>query len=183
MKLFIKNLVTHEDKQWLRNTLNELLIPYDNDFNLGEITLLPMVEPERLLQLKNRLAEKGLSIIYDRKTVLTEQIKLVINEIFRLNQSVKENYSVYISNRLHLNYTYLANIFSELTGTTIEHYIIDRKIEVAKKLLLNGIYNIGQIADTLHYSSIGHFSNQFKKVTGLNPSEFKKKERDASAVG
>jgi YesN/AraC family two-component response regulator len=121
-------------------------------------------------------------IVYDRKTILSEQLKLLVHEMFRLSQPIRENYSVYISNRMQLNYTYLANIFSEMNGITIEHYIINQKIEVAKQLLLSGRYNIGEIADALDYSSIGHFSNQFKKVTGLNPSEFKKKEKATSLV-
>jgi len=177
MKLFIKNLASNEDKQWLRETLAGLDMRYDNDIDLGQLMLAPVIEPGKLLQLKNRLSQKGFIIMYDRKSILTEQVKLLVTELFDADPPVQENYSVYISRRMNLNYTYLANIFSELTGTTIEHYIINQKIEAAKEMLLGSDYNIGQIADSLHYSSIGHFSNQFKKVTGLNPSEFKKKEK------
>ena len=178
MKLFIKNILTEEDKEWLRNTLNELSISYEQDIVLGELVVAPGTEPEKLVQLKTRLLQKNLVILHDRKTILSEQLKLLVFDMFRPNQPIMENYSVYISNRMQLNYTYLANIFSELNGITIEHYIINQKLEVAKQLLLSGDYNIGEIADALNYSSIGHFSNQFKKVTGINPSEFKKKEKE-----
>jgi YesN/AraC family two-component response regulator len=177
MKLFIKNLVSDEDKQWLEHVLTELHIRHDNEINLGELILVPMIEPDKLLQLKSRLTQKGFIIMYDRKSILAEQVKLLIKELFQAGQAITENYSVYISRRMNLNYTYLANIFSELTGNTIEHFIIDQKVEAAKQLLLYSNYNIGEIADSLRYSSIGHFSNQFKKVTGLNPSEFKKREK------
>ena len=85
-----------------------------------------------------------------------------------------ENYSKYISNQLFLNYTYIANVFSETEEITIEHFIIKHKIEKVKTLLQNSDHSVSQIADLLHYSSVGHLSNQFKKVTGQSPSEFKR---------
>lgn len=104
--------------------------------------------------------------------VLAEKVKEVVAEILSLPDRPRENYSVYISNRLNLNYTYVANVFSEMAGITIEHYIIDAKIKKAIGLLESGSYTISQVAQMLGYSSIGHFSNQFKKVTGKRPSEF-----------
>ncbi len=85
----------------------------------------------------------------------------------------KVNFSIFLSEKLHYDYTYLANLFSEVTGITIEHFIISHKIERAKELLLYGELNLTQISYKLNYSSVGHLSNQFKKVTGLTPTYFK----------
>ena len=109
-----------------------------------------------------------------RKEVLSKKVKAVISAMLAVKDRPIQNYSDHISNELNLNYTYLANVFSEHEGRTIEGYIIDKKIEKATDMLLYGNYTISQIADLLHYSSIGHFSNQFKKLKGVSPSEFKK---------
>jgi YesN/AraC family two-component response regulator len=108
----------------------------------------------------------------DHCQVLAAKVKEVVSEILSLAERPRENYSVYISNRLNLNYTYVANVFSETEGITIEHYIIEERIKMAITLLESGFYSISEIAQMLMYSSIGHFSNQFKKVTGKRPSTF-----------
>jgi YesN/AraC family two-component response regulator len=163
-----------ESRNWLAEQLNELGIKYEKDVRLGEIALTSVIPQPQLVQLKSRLEDKGMCIIYDRKQILTEQVKYLVNEMLSGDDKPAENYSHYISSRLFLNYTYLANVFSETEGITIEHYIIDRKIDKVKQLLQYSDHSISQIAEMTHYSSIGHLSNQFKKVTGLNPSDFKK---------
>ena len=174
MKLFIKNINRQEDVRALCSLLDTLQIDCENKIELGEVKLNSIVEQEKLTRLKSELEKLGMTIIYDRKMILAEQVKYVVREMLGLDERPDQNYSHYISNRLFLNYTYLANIFSETQQITIEHFIINLKIEKVKHLLLFSDYNISQIADLMQYSSIGHLSNQFKKVTGMTPSEFKK---------
>lgn len=181
MKLFIKGLDTEELRSWLCCQLADIGIPYQ-EVVLGEISLASVVAPEKLTRLKQRLEAEGLSIIYDRRLILAEKVKYLVYEMLNAPEPPEENYSNYISSRMFLNYTYLANMFSETQEITIEHFIINKKIEKAKELLLYSDHNISQIADALHYSSIGHLSNQFKKVTGYSPSEYKKQVQKDSMV-
>lgn len=174
MKLFIKNISSKQNLNVLKGLLDELGIHYDPEIDLGEVKLNAIVPQEKLTQFKTNLEKEGMTIIYDRKMILAEQVKYVVYEMLGLDERPDQNYSHYISKRLFLNYTYLANIFSETQHITIEHFIINLKIEKVKRLLLYSDYNISQIADLMQYSSIGHLSNQFKKVTGTTPSEFKK---------
>ena len=162
-----------QSRDWLNDQLDEIGIHREREIHLGEIALTSIIPQPQLIQLKSKLEEKGMSIIYDRKQILTEQVKYLVHKLI-VEDKPEENYSHYISKRLFLNYTYLANVFSETEGITIEHYIINQKIEKVKNLLLYSDHSISQIADMTHYSSIGHLSNQFKKVTGMTPSEFKK---------
>ena len=173
MKLFIKNMDGQQSRDWLNDQLDEIGIHREREIYLGEVTLTAIIPQPQLMQLRSRLDSKGMCIIYDRKKILTEQVKYLVHDMITEDKP-EENYSRYISKRLYLNYTYLANVFSETEGITIEHYIINQKIEKVKQLLLYSDHSISQIADITHYSSIGHLSNQFKKVTGVTPSEFKK---------
>jgi AraC-like DNA-binding protein len=179
MKIFIKNITKSDDLLWLIATLNDLCIEHNKEISLGELILSPTVTADKIVELKNKFEEKGFSIIHDRKDILIEQVKLVVMEILSNTQPFTDNYSNYICRRMHLNYTYLANIFSELQGTTIEQYIINKKIEKAKELLSTGDHSVGQVAEMLHYSSIGHFSNQFKKITGFTPSTIKANQNNS----
>ena len=174
MRLFIKNKQSIDCSTWPKSILDELQVGYDRNIRHGALLLTAMIQQDTLSKLQEKLNEKGYAIIYDRKNILAEQIKHLVCEMLENNRPPEENYSQFISSRLHLNYTYLANTFSETQSVTIEQFIIIQKIEKAKKLLRYSDNSIGQIADKLHYSSIGHLSNQFKKITGINPSEFKK---------
>ena len=109
-----------------------------------------------------------------RKEELSQKVKEVVADMLNKEERPDNNYSAFISGQLQLNYTYLANTFSAVEGMTIEQFIIHKKVEKATELLLSGKYSINQIAEKLHYSSIGHFSNQFKKVKGINPTAYKK---------
>ena len=110
----------------------------------------------------------------DKKSILIEKVKTIIIEMIHYSTEFADvNYSDYISKKLGLDYTYLSNIFSETKGTTIQHYIIVHKIEKVKELLLYEEMNLTEISQKLHYSSVGHLSNQFKKITGLSPSFYK----------
>lgn len=144
------------------------------DIELGMVEL-PGITIKQRECLKVNLLKSGLELLDDKKTILIEKIKNVIVEMIHHSDEVpKVNYSDYISEKLNYNYTYLANIFSEVQGITIQQYIIIHKIERVKELLLYDELNLAEISYLLHYSSAAHLSNQFKKITGLTPSFYKK---------
>jgi AraC-like DNA-binding protein len=143
--------------------------------DLGEVDIEEDITPEQHDLLKAALLRSGLDLMDDKKSILIEKIKNVIVEMVHYEDEFpKTKNSDYISKKLNNNYTYLANLFSEATGTTIEHYIIIHKIERAKELIIYDELNFTEIAYKLNYSSVAHLSNQFKKITGLTPSFFKK---------
>lgn len=143
--------------------------------DLGVIEILEDITPLQRETLKQNLLKSGLELLDDKKSILIEKIKNAITEMVHYTDELpKTNYSDYISEKLNYDYTYLSNIFSEVKGITIQQFIIINKIERAKELLLYDELNLTEIAYKLHYSSVAHLSNQFKKVTGLSPSYFKK---------
>ena len=153
--------------------LEKLHLPFSN-IQLGEVTLTTTPTSEQLEALQKRLSLSGLLLMEDKKAILIEKVKLVIIEMIHYADELPNiKNSVYISEKLQHNYTYIANLFAEVTGTTIEHFIISHKIEKVKELLLYNEITLTEIAEQLHYSSVSHLSNQFKKVTGLTPSYFK----------
>jgi AraC-like DNA-binding protein len=142
---------------------------------LGMVELLEDITQEQRIQLKKNLHRSGLELLDDHQAILVEKIKGVITEMIHYSDEIpKVNYSEYISEKLNYDYTYLANTFSEVKGLTIQQFIINNKIERVKELLLYDELNLTEIAYRMHYSSVAHLSNQFKKVTGLTPSFFKK---------
>lgn len=141
---------------------------------LGMVDLLDDLDPSQREKLKAALLKSGLELMDDKKAILIEKIKNVITELIHFTDEVpKVNFSDFLSEKLGYDYTYLANIFSEVKGITIEHYIIAHKIEKVKELLLYDELNLSEISYKLNYSSVAHLSNQFKKVTGLTPTFFK----------
>ena len=154
--------------------LNKVGVQY-TAVDLGMVeTFQDLSEQQRSL-LRENLLKSGLELLDDKKSILIERIKNLIVEMVHYSDQLPDlNYSEYISNKLQYDYTYLSNIFSEVKGTTIQQFIIIHKIERVKELLLYDELNLTEIAYKLHYSSVAHLSNQFKKVTGLSPSFFKK---------
>ncbi len=143
--------------------------------DLGTVEILENITEEQRDKLKVALLKSGLELMDDKKAVLIEKVKSLIIEMVHYTEEMpKVNYSVYISEKLGYDYTYLANIFSEVKGITIEKFIIAHKIERVKELLLYNELSLTEISYLLNYSSVAHLSNQFKKVTGLTPSFFKK---------
>jgi AraC-like DNA-binding protein len=141
--------------------------------DLGEVEIMENISPEILEQLKISLHASGLELMDDKKAMLIEKIKNVITEmIHHSDELLKMNYSDYLSEKLDYDYTYLSNIFSEMKGITIQQFIIVHKIERVKELLLYDELNLTEISYKMHYSSVAHLSNQFKKVTGLSPSHY-----------
>lgn len=142
--------------------------------DLGEVEIMEDITPEQRHQLNTALISSGLELMEDKKAILIEKIKNVITEmIHHTDEAIKINYSDFISEKLDYDYTYLSNLFSEIKGITIQQFIIVNKIERAKELLLYDELNLTEISYKLHYSSVAHLSNQFKKITGLTPSQFK----------
>lgn len=174
MKLYIKYMVSLRCKMVVKAELGNLRLPYMS-VDLGTIELPNEPTTEQREQLRIALLRSGLELLDDPKAILIEKIKSVIVEMIHYDQDLpKVNYSDYISEKLGYDYTYLSNMFSEVKGSTIQQFIIQHKIERVKELLLYDEYNLTQISYMLHYSSVAHLSNQFKKVTGLRPSYFKK---------
>ncbi|WP_298141214.1 AraC family transcriptional regulator [Flavobacterium sp.] len=172
MILYIKYMVSLRCKMMVKEELRKLGLHYVI-VDLGMVEILEDIKPEKFLELKVNLAKSGLELLDDKKAILIERIKNVIVEMVHYTDELpKVNYSDYISEKLHHDYTYLSNIFSEVKGITIQQYIIIHKIERVKELLLYDELNLTEIAYLLNYSSVAHLSNQFKKITGLSPSYF-----------
>jgi AraC-like DNA-binding protein len=152
--------------------------------DLGEVEIMEDLSAEQMERLKAGLLSSGLQLMDDKKAVLIEKINNVITEMIHYSdESPKMNYSDYISEKLKYDYTYLSNLFSEVKGITIQQFIIIHKIERVKELLLYDELNLTEISYKLHYSSVAHLSNQFKKVTGLSPSHFKQlKDKKRSPI-
>lgn len=142
--------------------------------NLGMVDISDGITNEQLEVFRIKLAHLGLELLDDKKSILIEKIKNTITEmVHNADEQPKENYSEYLSEKLGYDYTYLSNVFSEVNGYTIQHFIIINKIEKVKELLLYNELNLTEIAYKLNYSGVAHLSYQFKKITGLTPSFYK----------
>ncbi len=142
---------------------------------LGEVDIMENINNAQRNQISIALQEAGLELMEDKRAILLEKIKLaIIDIVHHREEDMKINFSHYLSEKLNYDYTHLANIFSEASGTTIEQYMIAQKIERIKELITYDELNITEIAWKMNYSSVAHLSNQFKKVTGLSPSHFRK---------
>lgn len=173
MKLFIKYMVSIRCKMIVKAELEKLGLLYKS-VELGEVEMFELPKPEEREMLKASLLQSGLLLMDDKKAILIERIKNVIVEMVHYEEeALLVKNSEYISKKLHHDYTYLSNLFSEATGITIEHYIIMHKIEKVKELIIYNELNLIEIAWKLNYSSVAHLSTQFKKITGLTPSFFK----------
>ncbi len=156
----------------VKEELKKLNLHYIVD--MGSVDIMENITSEQREQIRVALLQSGLELMDDKKAVLIEKIKNVIIEMVHYTDELpKTNFSEFLSEKLNHNYTYLANLFSEVEGTTIEKFIISHKIERVKELIIYDELNLTEIAWIMHYSSVAHLSNQFKKVTGLSPSHFK----------
>lgn len=143
--------------------------------DLGEVEIMENISMVQRQLLKVALLNSGLELMDDKKSMLIEKIKNVIIEmVHHSTEPIKINFSNHLSQKLDHDYTYLSNLFSEVQGTTIEQFIISHKTERIKELIIYGELNITEIAWKMNYSSVAHLSSQFKKMTGLSPSHFKK---------
>lgn len=173
LRLYIKNMVCIRCKMVVKDELVKLGLQYSL-IELGEIEIIEYITNEQREFLRTALLTSGLELMDDKKSVLIQKIKNAIIELVHYTDApMVVNLSDYLSDKLHYNYTYLANLFSEVQGVTIEKFFISHKIEHVKELLVYNELRLTEIAYLMHYSSVAHLSNQFKKVTGLTPSHFK----------
>ena len=166
-------MITQRCKMLVRKELEKLGFLF-TIVELGVIEVMHDLTSTQLNKLKSRLLEYGLELMDDKKTILVEKIKHTIIEMVQSDIVLKYNFSIYLSEKLNHSYVYLSNLFSTHQGYSIEHFIIKNKIERVKELILYDELNITEISIKMHYSSISHLSKQFKQVTGISPSQFKK---------
>jgi AraC-like DNA-binding protein len=173
LKLYIKYMVSTRCKIVVREVFKKLGMHYII-VDMGIVDLMEDITTEQRNQIRIALYESGLELMDDKKAILIEKIKNAIIEMVHYNDELpKTNFSDYLSEKLNYDYTYLANLFSDVQGTTIENFVILHKIERVKELIIYDEINLSEIAWKMHYSSVAHLSNQFKKITGLTPSHFK----------
>lgn len=142
---------------------------------LGEIELKQTPNSSQMLCITENLSSYGIEIISDQQTAIVQQIKDAISQLLSGDEDAqKYNVSTYLSEKLDYSYSYLSNLFSETTHTSIENFVILKKIDIAKNLIINNNLTLTEIAYKLNYSSVAHLSAQFKKTTGLTPSTFQK---------
>lgn len=173
-------MVSLRCKMMVKDELNSLGIHY-TALDLGMVELPEDITEEQRSALKSNLLRSGLELLEDQRSILIERIKNIIIEMVHYSDELPDtNYSSYISAKIGQDYTYISNIFSEVKGITIQQFIIFNKIERVKELLLYDELSLTEISYKLHYSSVAHLSNQFKKVTGLSPSFYKKMKQKRS---
>lgn len=173
MKIYIKYMVSLRCKMLVKEELKKLGLHYVI-VDLGMVEILEDITTAQRRQLKKNLMRSGLELLDDKKSILIEKIKNIIIEMIHYSDELpKVNYSDYLSEKLGYDYTYLSNVFSEVKGITIQQFIIIHKIEKVKELLIYDELNLTEISYKLHYSSVAHLSNQFKKITGLTPTYYK----------
>jgi len=176
MKIFIKNMVSLRCKIIVGEALQRIGIHFVK-VEMGEIEVHQKISEEDYRLIEDTLSGYGLVVIDNNKLKIAEKIKhIIIEQIHHTDEQLHVNFSSYLSQKLQYDYTYLANIFSETEGMTIEKFMICHKIERVKEMLAHGELSLTQIAEKLHYSSVSHVSNQFKKVTGLTPSLYKQRK-------
>jgi AraC-like DNA-binding protein len=157
----------------VKDELTKLGLHY-TEVELGEAEILENMTAAQHDQFRDALLRSGLELMDDKKSVLIQRVKSIIVELVHYSEEpLTIKFSEYLSQKLNHDYTYLANLFSEVQGITIEKFLITHKIERVKELLVYDELNLTEIAYLMHYSSVAHLSTQFKKVTGLTPSHFK----------
>jgi len=173
MKLYVKNMVSNRCKMIVKSELEELGLHFVMG-ELGELDIMESISQEVRIRLNSNLEKSGFGLLDDKKRVLIEKIKdIIVDLVYYTKEQPKLNLSDYLNGKLNYDYTYLANLFSENQGTTIEQFYLNHKIERVKELLVYEELSLTEIADKMHYSSVAHLSNQFKKKTGLTPSQYK----------
>jgi len=173
LKLYIKNMVCTRCKLVVKDELAKLGVDYTT-VELGEADISGEISSGTLQSIRMALLKSGLELMDDKKSVLIQKIKNAITDLVHYREEpLTVRLSDHLGKELQHDYTYLANLFSEVQGTTIEQFYIRHKIERVKELLVYNEINLTEIAYRMHYSSVSHLSAQFKKVTGLTPSHFK----------
>jgi AraC-like DNA-binding protein len=174
MKLYIKFMVSLRCKMVVTDAIKKMGFQ-QTSLDLGMVEIKEEISAQQRETLKTMLGKAGLELLDNKKSILIDKIKSVIIEMIHYSDELpKTNYSDYISEKMNYDYTYLSNVFSEVKGITIQHFIIMHKIEKVKELLLYDELNLSEISYKMHYSSLAHLSKQFKMITGLSPSFYRK---------
>lgn len=183
MDIYIKNMVCNRCVMVVSTIFMEAGIDNVN-VEIGKVTVKNQIDAEIFKQVDIRLKEVGFEIINDSKSQLIEQIKTEsINYVYQNKWDEKLNFSDYLVDKIHLNYSYLSTLFSSVEVTTIEKFLINLKIERVKELLVYDEKTLSEIAWEMGYSSVAHLSGQFKRVTGFSPSYFKQlKEQKRKSI-
>ncbi|RAI93938.1 helix-turn-helix domain-containing protein [Algoriphagus yeomjeoni] len=172
--IYVKNMVCPRCIASVCKTLDNLGLSYSS-VDLGKIRLDSSPNNQQKITLAEKLKANGFELLEDGKSALISQIKsLLVDQIQHSKEYLAENYSNYIAEKLNHEYTYLSKLFSQVEGITIEKYITKLKIERVKELISYNEKNLSEVADLLNYSSVAYLSAQFKKETGMTPSEFRK---------
>ncbi|MBJ7882612.1 helix-turn-helix domain-containing protein [Gelidibacter salicanalis] len=172
--IHIKNMVCPRCITAVSYILEQLAIAYVS-VNLGEVKLRSSIDVKAKADLSKRLQNAGFSLIDDRKSQLIEQMKtLVVDKIHHSSEELDIKWADYIGDNIHLDYKYLSALFSSVESITFEQFIICQKIERVKELIVYDELTLSEIAFKMNYSSVAYLSNQFKKITGLTPTQFKK---------
>ncbi len=173
MKLYLKFDSNVALKRILQEQLDQLQIKYDY-LGFGEIEIEGTISGAGLDQLNTSLRNYGIGIIENQKSILVQKIKDTIIEMVYMEEKLPTSNSSYISDRLKQRYDYLSSVFSEVTYTSIENFILLQKTERAKQLIITNELTFSEIAFRLNYSSAAHFSTQFKSITGITPTVFQR---------
>ena len=172
--IYVKNMVCPRCITAVSQILGEMKISYQS-IKLGEVDLDKELDESKRRDLSDALEKSGFSLIRDRKAQLVEQMKTLVLEKLRNPDEEKGNKLPHcVSDKLNLDYKYLSSLFSLVEQLTFEQYIINQKIEYVKELIVYDELNLSQIAYELNYSSVAYLSSQFRKTTGMTPSQFKK---------
>jgi AraC-like DNA-binding protein len=173
MKIYVKNMACESCKIFVKEALEELDIAAIK-IELGEIEVKEELTATEKKKLNSKIKKAGLELLEKKQGILIEKIRtVIIDYVYNSDEKPVIKFSVLLSEKLNHSYTYLANFFSEIEASTIEQYVISLKVERIKELIILEEHTLSAIAFKLHYSSVSHLSNQFKKATGLTPTHFK----------
>jgi AraC-like DNA-binding protein len=180
MMLLIRNMESERCKAIVKDELKKLNIQYKY-VDLGEVELSTSISVEKLKVLGNALQESGLELMVSQKALLIERIKEAVHQFVYLSDDITNpNFSDFISEKVNYDYNYMSKTFSEVEGITIEKYFIQQRINRVKELLVYGGLSLSEISYKLLFSSVAHLANQFKKVTGLTPFNFRQIKDNSS---
>jgi AraC-like DNA-binding protein len=173
LKIFIKFMLSNHCKITVKELLKNLGLHFIV-VDLGEVDIMEDLSDTQRERLRISLSDAGFELMDDKKANLIEKIKnIIIDMVHHKDDLAKIKFSDYLSEKLNRDYTYLSNLFSAVQGSTIEQFIISHKVERIKELIIYDELSITEIAWKMNYSSVAHLSNQFKKSTGLSPTQFK----------
>ena len=173
-KIHVKNMVCSRCTEAVEHIFKEQGVEIKN-IELGQVIVGEITE-KQILSIESNLNVKGFEILKEKNSILIQKIKnIIISHIESSNES-KQKFSVFLSKKIGYEYSYISRIFSSNTGYTIEKYFSLQRIEKTKELIKYDELNLSEIAYKLNYSSVAHLSKQFKQITGMNPSEFKRQQ-------